>query len=114
MAVTGLANASAKPTYFDRMDGRMAGQDNDSNELTLEHRILIQVRQVLAAVVRDVTPGPGRPNPLSEKTIEDIRGCFALISARERELSGDRDPDLPVFGDAGATTRIVDFDKPGD
>jgi len=92
----------------------MSEQDDKSGELTLEHRILIQVRQVLASVVRDVTPGPGRPNPLSQKTIEDIRDCFALISARERELTGDRDPDLPVFGDARAATRIVDFKKPKD
>ncbi len=92
----------------------MSGQDENSDELTLEHRILIQVRQVLAAVVRDVTPAPGRPNPLSPETIEDIRGCFALISARERELAGKQNPDMPVFGDQGATTRIVDFKKPGD
>ena len=92
----------------------MAGNDDNSEELTLEHRILIQVRQVLAAVVRDVTPAPGRPNPLSEKTIEDIRGCFALISARERELAGKQDPDMPVFGDKKAATRIVDFKKSED
>ena len=92
----------------------MAEQDDGGEELTLEHRILIQVRQVLAAVVRDVTPRPGRPNPLSPSTIEDIRNCFALISARERELGGRKDPDMPVFGDAGATTRIVDFKKSED
>jgi hypothetical protein len=92
----------------------MSEQDNESSELTLEHRILIQVRQVLASVVRDVTPAPGRPNPLSNKTIEDIRGCFALISARERELAGKQNPDLPVFGDDRAATRIVDFKKPKD
>jgi len=89
-------------------------QDKESKDLTLEHRILIQVRQVLASVVRDVTPSPGRPNPLSPKTIEDIRGCFALIAARERELSGKQNPDLPVYADDGATTRIVDFKKPED
>jgi hypothetical protein len=92
----------------------MSRQDDDSDELTLEHRILIQVRQVLAAVVRDVTPPPGRQSPLSPKTIEDIRGCFALISARERELSGKENPDVPVFGGDRATTRIVDFEKSGD
>lgn len=92
----------------------MAEQDDNSSELTLEHRILIQVRQVLASVVRDVTPLPGMQSPLSPGTIEDIRGCFALISARERELSGKKDPDLPVFSDDGATTRIVDFNKPED
>ncbi len=90
----------------------MSDQEKESKELTLEHRILIQVRQVLASVVRDVTPSPGMRNPLSESTIGDIRSCFALIAARERELSGKQNPDLPVFADAGATTRIVDFKKP--
>jgi len=91
--------------------GKMSEQDDDSPELTLEHRILIQVRQVLAAVVRDVTPRPGRPSPLSPGTIEDIRDCFALISARERELSGKDNPDMPVFGGARASTRVVDLKK---
>ncbi len=89
----------------------MTEKDDKEAGLTLEHRILIQLRQVLAAVVRDVTPAPGRPNPLSDRTIEDIRGAFALIAARERELRGDSaEPDLPVFKDKGATTRIVKFD----
>ncbi len=92
----------------------MSEQDDNSSELTLEHRILIQVRQVLASVVRDVTPTPGMQSPLSPRTIEDIRSCFALISARERELGGKTNPDLPVFGDDRATTRIVDFKKPED
>ncbi len=92
----------------------MTDQDKESKDLTLEHRILIQVRQVLASVVRDVTPSPGMRNPLSPKTIEDIRGCFALIAARERELSNKQNPDLPVYADDGATTRIVDFKKPED
>ena len=89
--------------------------DNELQDLTLEHRILIQVRQVLASVVRDVTPPPGMRNPLSPSTIEDIRGCFALITARERELRGEQGkPDLPVYADRGATTRIVDLKKPDD
>ena len=92
----------------------MSEQDDNSGELTLEHRILIQVRQVLANVVRDVTPPPGMQSPLSPGTIEDIRGCFALISARERELAGKQDPDMPVFGDKKAATRIVDFKKSDD
>jgi len=90
----------------------MSDQDNKAQDLTLEHRILIRLRKTLAGVVRDVTPAPGRPNPLSAATIEDIRDCFALISARERELGGKQNPDLPVFADDGATTRIVDFKEP--
>ena len=88
----------------------MPENDDNREELTLEHRILIRLRQVLAAVVRDVTPPPGMRNPLSDQTIEDIRGAFALIAARERELRGDAEPDLPVFKDQGPTARIVDFD----
>ncbi len=88
----------------------MTEQDDPNRELTLEHRILIQVRQVLAKVVRDITPPPGAPYPLPQSTVDDIRDCFALIAARERELGAARDnPDLPVFGGQSATTQIVDF-----
>jgi len=93
----------------------MTENENNDEALTLEHRILIRLRQVLAAVVRDVTPPPGMRNPLSDQTIEDIRTAFALIAARERELRGDeKSPDLPVFADKGATARIVDFESPAD
>lgn len=92
----------------------MSDQDQKTSDLTLEQRILIQMRQVLASVVRDVTPPPGMQSPLTPKTIEDIRGCFALIAARERELSEKQNPDLPVFADNGTTTRVVDFKQPED
>ena len=91
----------------------MSGDKTQTDDLTLEHRILIQVRQVLASVVREVTPPPGMRNPLSASTIEDIRGCFSLIAARERELnSGKPMHDLPVYADRESTTRIVDFKQP--
>ena len=91
----------------------MPEKNDHGEELTLEHRILIRLRQVLAAVVRDVTPPPGMRHPLSKQTVEDIRSAFALIAARERELRGDSaNPDLPVFADKGATARIVEFDTP--
>ena len=93
----------------------MSDDKTQTNDLTLEHRILIQVRQVLASVVRDVTPPPGMRNPLSASTIEGIRDCFSLISARERELNSDKpNRDLPVYADSAATTRIVDFKPPAD
>jgi hypothetical protein len=93
----------------------MSGNETQTDDLTLEHRILIQVRQVLASVVRDVTPPPGMRNPLSASTIEGIRDCFSLISARERELNSDKpNRDLPVYADGAATTRIVDFKPPAD
>ncbi|MDJ0778185.1 MAG: segregation and condensation protein A [Gammaproteobacteria bacterium] len=89
----------------------MSDTEDDKTQPTLEHRILIQLRQVLAAVVRDVTPPPGMRNPLSEQTIEDIRAAFALIAARERELRGDAPPDLPQYRDRGPGARIVEFDR---
>lgn len=58
-----------------------------TEELTKEQQILRVMRKVLAAVVKDVTPVAGRPNPLRESTIRDIRECFGLIAARERELA---------------------------
>ena len=88
----------------------MSEKSEEPNELTLEHRILIQVRQVLASVVRDVAPLPGMRNPLSESTIEDIRGCFALIAARERELNealGRRG--RPVYVDEAKKSQVVEF-----
>jgi hypothetical protein len=59
----------------------------DKEELSKEQRILRLMRRTLGNVVKDVTPRGGRPNPLSEETILDIRDCFALISERERELA---------------------------
>ncbi len=88
----------------------MSADDDNGEALSLEHRILIRLRQVLAAVVRDVTPPPGMRSPLSEQTVEDIRDAFALIAARERELRGDAPPDLPVYRDRGPSARIVEFD----
>ncbi len=89
----------------------MSDNDAPGSQPTLEYRILVQLRQVLAAVVRDVTPPPGLRNPLSEQTIEDIRAAFALIAARERELRGDAPPDLPTYRDRGPSARIVEFDR---
>ncbi len=89
---------------------KMSADENQAGQLSLEHRILIRMRLVLANVVKDVTPLPGRRSPLSSSTIEDIRDCFALISARERELNdGKRNQDLPEYADRGSTTRVVDF-----
>ena len=58
-------------------------------EISKEHQILITMRHVLSSVIRDITPEPGMRHPLTEKTMEDVRQCFALIAAREKELSDD-------------------------
>ena len=56
-------------------------------EPSKEEQILHIMRQVLTSVSRDAYARPGHRHPLSEATIQDIRDCLALISARERELS---------------------------
>ncbi len=51
-----------------------------------EERILQAVKLTLTSVIRDTATPPGMRHPLSAQTIEDLRQCLALISAREREL----------------------------
>lgn len=60
---------------------------SEQADLEKEKSILRAVRKTLAQVVVDVTPdSSGLKSPLQPKTIEDIRMCFGLISAREREI----------------------------
>jgi hypothetical protein len=59
-----------------------------SAESSKEREILKVMRKVLASIIKDVTPPHrGIKHPLSESTIEDVRMCLGLISARERELA---------------------------
>jgi len=53
----------------------------------MEERILQAVRLTLANVIRDTATPHGMRHPLTDGTIEDLRQCLALISARERELA---------------------------
>ena len=54
-----------------------------------EYQILKALKLVLTDVVKDTATQPGLKHPLSEHTIEGIRQCLKLISARERELIED-------------------------
>jgi len=59
-----------------------------SHESSQEREILKVMRRVLASIIKDVTPPHrGIKHPLSEGTIEEVRMCLGLISARERELA---------------------------
>jgi len=58
-------------------------------ELTKEERILRAMKLTLAGVIRDTATPAGMRHPLSDATIEDMRQCLALISARERELAAE-------------------------
>lgn len=61
---------------------------NDT-EHSIEARILHAVKLTLAGVIRDTATPHGMRHPLSDATIEDMRQCLSLISARERELAQD-------------------------
>lgn len=71
-------------------------------ELSIESRILQAVKLTLASVIKDTATPHGMRHPLSDGTIEDMRQCLVLISARERELA-------QIAGDPlGARPRFVD------
>jgi hypothetical protein len=87
----------------------------NTEEPSKEHRILIIMRQVLSSIVRDTTPPAGMRHPLTENTVEDIKHCFSLIAARERELNedlGKADKSRPKYADEPATSQVVPFTKP--
>jgi hypothetical protein len=88
---------------------------SDSNE-SVEERILQAVKLTLANVIKDTATPHGMRHPLSDGTIEDLRQCLALISARERELAaaaGRQSPDRPRYADAPGPeeARVIRFHK---
>ncbi len=74
-----------------------------------EREILMVMRKVLTSVIRDVTPVPGRPSPLSERTAEDVRDCLKLIALRERELADAEGEEAakPYFVDQQPEQKVV-------
>jgi hypothetical protein len=67
------------------------------------------MRKTLSAVIKDITPAPGMKHPLSEATIEDVRQCLGLISAREHELAKarGRQEERPYFADEPHDAQVV-------
>lgn len=59
----------------------------DQAELSKEQQILRAMRKTLTSIVRDTAPRDGNPSPLTPPTVENIRMCLGLISAREAELA---------------------------
>ena len=91
----------------------MSDEIENVSSQSVEQRILIVMRKVLASVVKDVTPPPGMRHPLSEQTIDDIKNCFSLIAARERELQseiGQVSTNKPVYPGQTPRAQIVEFD----
>ena len=89
-------------------------QNPEQDEKMMEKRIMVMMRQVLAAVARDTVPPPGMKHPLSDSTIQGIRDCLALISAREHELNIDLDEESkkrPRYVDEPQTSKVVSLDS---
>ncbi len=83
-------------------------------ERTVEQRVLVMTRKILAQIVREVTPPPGMKSPLSPQTIQDIRKAFELISARERELmeaAGNPTQERPRYADEPKTAATAPMPK---
>ena len=67
-----------------------------------EQRILRMVKKVLTDVAKDTVTPPELKHPLSQQTIQSIRECLQLITAREQELqieSGTETSARPHFID---------------
>lgn len=82
-----------------------------------EREIMGVMRRVLTTIVREVTPEhKGLKHPLSPQTIEDIRQCLGLITAREKELAdaaGRTCEERPYFVDEPQTTKAVPLSRIG-
>ena len=78
-------------------------------ESNKEREILMVMRKVLGGVIRELTPEPGMRHPLSDKTIEDVRMCLGLITARERELADEAGvaQERPYFVDEAPKAKVV-------
>jgi hypothetical protein len=84
-------------------------------ELSQEERILRMMKRVLTDVAKDTFAKPGHRHPLSDATIDGMRQCLALISARERELgeaAGRSMNDRPRFIDEPKKSVVVTLDIP--
>lgn len=88
-----------------------------ATEQSMEERILAAVKLTLANVIRDTATPHGLRHPLSDGTIEDLRQCLALISARERELAaqaGQAASARPRFTDESPPEKqVIRFHKKG-
>lgn len=79
-----------------------------------EFQILKVMKLVLTDVVKDTATQPGLKHPLSERTVDGIRQCLKLITARERELvdeSGKSMDMRPYYTDEPKKNVVVPITK---
>lgn len=83
--------------------------------LNKEERILQVMKRVLTDVAKDTFTKPGYRHPLTEQTVDGIRKCLALITARETELNtaAGRSMDArPKFIDEPQSSVVVSLKLP--
>lgn len=89
---------------------------NSDLELSKEQQIMRAMRKTLTSIVRDAAPRDGMPSPFSPDTVENIRMCLGLISAREAELAEtiglDRN-ERPRYSDEEPNAKPLQFVPPG-
>ncbi|MES9981016.1 MAG: segregation and condensation protein A [Candidatus Thiodiazotropha sp. 6PLUC6] len=82
-----------------------------------EREIMMVMRKLLTTIVREVTPeSKSLRHPLSDNTIQDIRHCLGLITAREKELAdegGRTAQERPYFVDEPPQTKVVPISSIG-
>jgi hypothetical protein len=86
-----------------------------NEELTKEERILRVMKRVLTGIAKDTYTRPGHRHPLSDDTVNDIRSCLSLITAREMELNeaaGRRMDHRPRFADEPRNSVVVPLTPP--
>lgn len=86
-----------------------------TEDLSKEERILRMLKRVLTDIAKDTSTPPGMKHPLSETTIQNIRECLGLISAREKELAteaGRPSAARPEFIDEPKKTHVITLHKP--
>jgi len=80
-----------------------------------ESRVLRMMKRLLTDIAKDTSTPPGMKHPLSENTIQGIRECLSLISAREQELaaeSGQGNRARPEFIDEPKKAHVVTLHRP--
>lgn len=81
-----------------------------------EERILRVMKRVLTNIAKDTYTRPGHRHPLADNTVNDIRNCLSLITAREAELNevaGRATNDRPRFIDEPRSPVVVPLTIPG-
>ena len=88
-----------------------------TDESKKEREILMVMRKVLSTIVRELTPEHrSLKHPLSDDTIQDIRMCMGLITAREKELAdaaGRTAVERPYYTDEPRPSTVVPMTKIG-